>query len=253
VLRAAVVGAVAVMQVVGATGAFAQDMAQYDPLAKSYTLGRFQYKGPDADGWRQIANETANLQLVYVEQLEGGKFNTRCHVIFESADVPAAFGSPSAAALADASRREQRDKLKDQVAGASPVAAVPGAENVYTYRFLLHGPPELGSDYYQVYYVALAPDKSQYVVVQLNVLDQDYENQLYFQQFYGTLPNLKYQAAATPGAEDAAKRASEDAAKHVQKDAVGHDAAHDATHVGESAGAERAPAASHDAVIAPKE
>lgn len=186
-----------------AASAHAQGTAQLDPVAKSYTLGRFAYEAPLADGWRQLANAKDSLQLVYAEQLEDNKINTRCHVVLEIHELPADSGVPGVAELAEVGRRQMGDRVKAEMAAISPVAAVPGVENIYTYRFLLHGPPEMGSDYYQVYYVALAPDKTQYVVIQLNTKDMDYENQIYFQQFYATLARLKYQAPAAanvPGA-----------------------------------------------------
>lgn len=179
----------------GAT-AHAQGTAQLDPVAKTYTLGRFKYEAPQFDGWRQIANAPDTLQLVYAEQMEGNQINTRCHVVLEVYDLPAESRPPGVAELAEAGRKQLGAKVKDQMVAASLTAPVPGVENVSTYRFLLHGPPEMGSDYYQVYYVALAPDKSQYVVMQVNTKDTDYENQMYFQQFYATLARLKYEAPA---------------------------------------------------------
>ncbi len=189
--------------------ALAEDMAQLDPLAKSYTLGRFHYEGPDADGWRQVANATDSLQLVYAEQLEENKINNRCYIVMEVHDLPAEAGSPAASDLAERGRRQRTEGVKEQLAALSPIAAVPGVDNTYTYRFLLHGPPELGADYYEVYYVMLAADKSQYVIMQVNTRDLDYENQLYFQQFYATLAKLKYQASVVA---DAAKSAGATAA-----------------------------------------
>ncbi|MBI5506926.1 MAG: hypothetical protein HY899_19235 [Deltaproteobacteria bacterium] len=216
-----VAGALALAAGPSVAPAFAQDMAQLDPLAKNYTLGGFRYEGPDADGWRQVANAADSLQLVYVEQLEEGKFNTRCHVIIEIDNVAPEFGKPEAAGLAEAGRRQQMEKAKDKLAAVSPIAAVPGVVDTYTYRFLVHGPADLGKDFYQVYYVVLSPDKSQYVVMQVNVLDQDYENQLYFQQFYATLAKLKYQTpAGDGGAKDAASDAGKPAAGDTAKDAA---------------------------------
>ncbi|HYC54239.1 MAG TPA: hypothetical protein VEL28_04800 [Candidatus Binatia bacterium] len=172
----------------------AQPMLQLDPIPPKYTLGRFEYEPPRADGWRQIANSTQSLQLVYVEQMPGSdEINTKFGVVMEAHDIPAGTQIPTPHYLAELSRTQQAEQRKSDITGVSPILLVPGTTNIYTYRFLAKTPEGASEpEAYEVFYVTMAPDESQYLVIQCITKEKTYENQVYFTQFYATLPSIKH-------------------------------------------------------------
>lgn len=172
------------------------------PAAK-YTLGRFVYEAPSMEGWRQLANVRSSLSLVYAEQKEENVIETRFGVALEVHDIPANVTVPDAAALADTSRKQMAEARKADLVALSPIEAVPSIDNMFTYRLLVRAPLPDKPDAYEVYYVTLSPDKTQYVVVQCITKAQDYADQLYFLQFYGSLASLKYVPGADGGAASA--------------------------------------------------
>jgi hypothetical protein len=119
-----------------------------------------------------------------------------------------------AAALAALSANQMAEARKDDLVARSPIEAVPTLDNIYTYRLLVHAPVKDQPDAYEVYYVALAPDKTEYVVIQCITKTPDYANELYFTELYASLATLKYQGgadAAKPA--DAAAKPADAAAK----------------------------------------
>ncbi|MFN2375695.1 MAG: hypothetical protein ABR538_04110 [Candidatus Binatia bacterium] len=171
--------------------------------ASQYTLGRFVYQAPSMEGWRQLANVRSSLSLVYAEQQAEDVIETRFGVAIEVHDIPADAVVPDAAALADTSRKQMVELRKADLVAQSAIEAVPSIDNMFTYRLLVRAPLPDQPDAYEVYYVAMAPDKTQYVVVQCITKSQDYADQLYFMQFYGSLASLKYVPGADGGAASA--------------------------------------------------
>jgi hypothetical protein len=216
----AVVSILSVLSIAEMTsGAFspaaAQDVLQLDPVKKEYTLGRFRYQPPQTDGWRQIANMTNALQMVYAEKKGEDKIETKFGVALESHDIPPNVQVPNAASLAELSRKQISEQRKDDLIEAFPIQPVPSIENLYTYRLFVHPPiAEEGGvknpDAYEVYYVMTAPDKTQYMVIQCITKVPQYENELYFTEFYASLTSLRYvpeagvNAPAAPAATDPA-------------------------------------------------
>lgn len=226
----ALVSAVSLLAVVGsAVVARAQGMLQLDPVASEYTLGRFKYAAPKTDGWRQIANARDTLSLVYAESSEEGKIETRFGVVMEVADIPPEQSISDASFLAQLSRNQMAEQRKADIVALSPIEPVPSIENLYTYRFLVRAPENLGYNAYEVYYVAMAPDKTQYVVVQCITKNETYANEVFFNEFYASLASLKYGggAAATPPAAAPEPAKPADAAKPAAQPAKPADAADD--------------------------
>jgi hypothetical protein len=184
--------AACLLSVLVASPSFAQGMMQLDQLAKEYTLGRFKYVPPLADGWRQIANAKESLTLVYAEQKTPETIETMFGVAMEAHDIPPETHVESAAALADLSRKQMAETRKAELVALSAIEQVPSIENMYTYRLLMRAPVEGKPDAYEVYYVMTSPDKTQYLVIQCITKTPEYGNELYFNQFYGSLSSVKY-------------------------------------------------------------
>jgi hypothetical protein len=176
--------------------AFSQDFMQLDVVAPEYTLGNFKYQAPKTDGWRQMAQVKSSLSLVYAQQPEPDKIETVFGVAMEAHEIPEGVVIESAAALAATSANQMAEARKADLVARSPVEAVPSIPNLYTYRLLVHAPVAGTPDGYEIYYVMLAPDKKQYLVIQCIAKVQDYGDQIYFQQFYGSLASLRYEAGA---------------------------------------------------------
>ena len=206
-LRGIMAGCLAAGVVSAPLPARAQDLTQLEIPAAEYTLGRFKYQAPKLDGWRQIANLRDSLSLVYAEQKtpeQPEQIQVRFGVALESHDIPAGADVQSAAALADLSRKQMAEARKADLIEAFPIEPVPSIDNLYTYRLLVRTPVAGMPEAYEVYYVALAPDKTQYLVIQCITKTKTYADELYFTQFYGSLASLKY---VPPAAQEKAKQA----------------------------------------------
>jgi hypothetical protein len=157
---------------------------------------------------------------VYAEQVREGTIETRFGYTMEAHEIPAGVTVADAAALAETSRKQMSEARKADLVAISPIEAVPSIENMYTYRLLVHSPVEGMPDAYEVYYVLMAPDKTQYLVIQCITKSPDYGDQIYFTQFYGSLVSLKYSPPVPAGdaggaAGDAAKTPAADPAPAV--------------------------------------
>jgi hypothetical protein len=185
--------------------AFAQDFMQLEVPAAEYTLGRFKYNAPRTDGWRQMANIKSSLSLVYALQPEPDKIETVFGVVMEAHDIPPETNVENALTLAATSANQMAEQRKADLVARSPVEAVPSIENLYTYRLMVRAPVAGQPDGYEIYYVMLSPDKKQYLVAQCIAKSQDYGNQLYFTEFYGSLASLRYVPEGDAAKPDAAK------------------------------------------------
>jgi hypothetical protein len=201
--------------------AFAQDFMQLDVVAPEYTLGGFKYTPPKTDGWRQMANVKQSLSLVYAQQPEPDKIETVFGVAMEAHEIPEGVQVESAAALAATSANQMAEARKADLVARSPVEAVPSIENLYTYRLLVRAPVAGMPDGYEIYYVMMSPDKKQYLVIQCIAKVQDYGNQIYFTEFYGSLASLRW---APDGAKAEAPKADAPKAAPPAADAPKADA-----------------------------
>ena len=181
------------------TRALAENTVQLTVPAPEYTLGRFKYQAPKTDGWRQLSDIRDGLSMVYAEQKTEDTIETRFGVVMEVHEIPENVQVEGAPALADLSRKQMVEARKADLVGQSAIEAVPSIDNMYTYRLLVRSPVKDMPDAYEIYYVAMAPDKSQYVVIQCITKTPDYANDLYFTEFYGSLASLKYVPAAGDG------------------------------------------------------
>lgn len=202
----------------------AQGMMQLTVPSKEYTLGRFHYTPPQVDGWRQLANVTDSFSMVYAEQTGEDAIETRFGVAIEVHEIPGGTQIESAAALANLSKKQMAEARGADLVALSPVEAVPSIENLYTYRLLVRSPIEGQPDAYEVYYVAMAPDKTQYLVAQCITKTQDYGNEIYFNQFYGSLASIRYVPEGTASSTDAPKDAASAAGKTGEGDEKAKDA-----------------------------
>jgi hypothetical protein len=143
-----------------------------------------------------MANVKQSLSLVYAQQPEPDKIETVFGVAMEAHEIPEGVQVESAAALAATSANQMAEARKADLVARSPIEPVPSIENLYTYRLLVRAPVAGMPDGYEIYYVMMSPDKKQYLVIQCIAKVQDYGNQIYFTEFYGSLASLRWSADA---------------------------------------------------------
>ncbi|HEY2775545.1 MAG TPA: hypothetical protein VGK20_16005 [Candidatus Binatia bacterium] len=223
-LRAAAAACAAAWLTTSCPAAVAQAITQLNIPQNEYAIGGFHYNPPKMDGWREIANLKDTFALIYAEQKEETKIDTRFGVTFESHDIPDSVQVPDAAGLALLSRDQMADSHKTDLVAKSPIEPVPSIPNLYTYRLLVHVPVKDMADAYEVYYLMASPDRRHYLVAQCVTRTQDYANDLYFTQFYGSLTSLKYVPSDVAAAPAGAATAATDAKKNDPAPAASKDA-----------------------------
>ena len=180
----------------------AQEMLQLVVPQPEYTLGGFKYRPPQADGWRQMSLSPETLSLVYAERKSESdeSINTHFGAAFEAHKIPDGVKVESPKQLAELSRTQISAAREADLVKAEDVQQVASNPDLYWYRLLVHSPIKGDPDGYEVYYVLTSPDRKQYLVIQGITKAQDYQNQVWFTQFYGSLATLKYDAAAAAAA-----------------------------------------------------
>lgn len=179
----------------GSLTAQAQQVLQLLVPPSTYNLSGFTYEPPQVDGWRQTSLDPAGVEMIYAETKDGESVDTRCHVVARAFPIPSPEAVEGLAQLAEASRQQQYDKRRDEVIGLSP--SVPLADSgLYTYSFVVKSPVNEEERGYEDYYVTMAPDKSEYLIMQLVTRDEDFRDQLYFNYLLGSLASLRHRSTA---------------------------------------------------------
>jgi hypothetical protein len=196
-----------------AAPAAAQVQTKYVAPSDGYTIGGFRYAAPTSDGWRQVASGGEALELVYLESLGQDQVNGRAYVAMQAAEIPGDSPVKDLEGLATLSRNQQMEARGDNLVAYSPTALVAGRQDMRTFRLVTSMAGEPDRKLFEVFYVALAPDISQYLVMNFATNDEDYENQLFFAQFFASLASVGFRddagdKAATAPAGDAAPAAT---------------------------------------------
>ncbi|RMD85881.1 MAG: hypothetical protein D6815_00985 [Candidatus Dadabacteria bacterium] len=171
-------------------------VAMLMPLAEQYEIGRFVYRPPATDGWRAVGQAPDELHLVYAEMLDQSDIAMRVDVVIHAFDVEDPSVVPDPPILARLSHQQQAAKRKGSLVALSNVEPVPGAENMYAFTLVSRGPK---GDYFERFYVALAPDRTQYVVAKVTTDDPAYEQAPYWAPLVESMAGLKYRAPGGSG------------------------------------------------------
>ncbi|MFP6625875.1 MAG: hypothetical protein VCA74_02280 [Deltaproteobacteria bacterium] len=159
------------------------------PLAE-YSLGGFTYSPPSGEGWRQLPMEGADaVRFVFAERVGEGSINMRMELLVQSFPITDAATVNDVASLAEKSRSQQVAYHKDQALKASQVAEVPGTGGIVAYTLSLKVDDMEVS---QRFFVALAPDKSQYWVGRVASQEKNFASTPFYAEFYGSLASLKF-------------------------------------------------------------
>jgi len=183
----------------------AQGLSTLNPLAAVYSLIGFAYEPPKGDGWRELASTPDAVRIVYAEQLAADQINTRADFGAQAFPVSEPDKIPDAATLARMSMAQRtQEKGKDLVA-MSKLEPVEGA-GVPMFEYTLVAKVE-SEDYFENYFVALAPDKTQYLAGKLVTKEKDFREQPYYAPFRASMLGLKFRAAEKPNAPEPSKAA----------------------------------------------
>lgn len=187
-----------------ADGAFAQPTTRLDPPQERYTLGQFEFRPPTGDGWRQIAGDPNRLTLVFVEELPDSRINSRAQITISAVAVGEADRAlaPDADALVALVYKRNVEGRGDMLMSQTPVTVVPGDAGIRTFRlstqYVDHATP-----IQEVFWIAAAATRDQYLVVQLSTLDADVDAQRYYLEIYGSLASIAPLGGSADGAAGA--------------------------------------------------
>ncbi len=157
------------------------------PPSPSYRVGGFVYGAPTGAGWRELSASPTTVELVYVEMVSAKKLNSRAHVVVEASKVPEGARVEGGEALARTSLEQQAAARADSLVAKSAVSPVPGDSGFYSYTI---SSKLKGVDLIEVFYVLLAADRSEYVVVKLATRDADYQTTPYYTDIYASLASF---------------------------------------------------------------
>ena len=159
------------------------------PLAE-YRVGSFTYSPPSGEGWRQLPMEGGDaVRFVFAERADEGAINMRMELLVQSFPIADAATVNDVASLAELGRSQQVAYHKDQTLKASQVAEVPGTGGIVAYTLNLKvGDMEVS----QRFFVALAPDKSQYWVGRVASQEKNFATTPFYAEFYGSLASLEF-------------------------------------------------------------
>lgn len=187
-----------------AATAIAQNMAIYAPVLPLYQIGDFQYRPPMVDGWRQITSTASTLALVYAETVASDQINTRMQVDAEAFAVPDPAMIQDLLWLTEQGQAQQVKERGDTLVAFSKITPVESNKDVQSYALVTRVGSE---DFHEIFYVALAPDKTSYLVAKMTTKEPDHRQQIYFKQFEESLASLVHKRTDSSGSDKAAPSA----------------------------------------------
>jgi hypothetical protein len=182
----------AALSFLAASSAFAQEVSILNPMAASYKLSGFTYVPPKGDGWREIGYALDSLRLVYAEQLGEGQINTRVDFTAQAFPIDQPAAAPDGAQLAQLSLQQRLTEKGDTLVAMSKVAPVEGKVPIHEYTLIVK---ISGEDHAEHYFVALAPDKTQYLAAKMITKDTNFREQPFFAPMLESIRSLTFESA----------------------------------------------------------
>jgi hypothetical protein len=168
-----------------------------NPLAPSYKLLGFVYAPPKGDGWRELAAQPDAVRIVYAEQLDTTQINTRVDFTAQSflVDDPAKLADALTLTQLSMNQRleEKKQETGTEVLAISRPQALVGEVPMFEYELRTK---VNGEEMFEDYFVALAPDKSQYLAAKMVTSDKDFRNLPWFKPLQDSMTGLKFPPAA---------------------------------------------------------
>jgi len=200
--------AISLVLLLAATQAAAQDYTALTPLVRTYSLLGFSFQSPKGDGWREVGSAPDAVQLVYAEQLTPDTINTRLAFEGHAFVILDQSKAPDAATLAQLSMSQRLREAKDagqELVAMSKIAPVQADVPVFEYTIVLKLDQK---DRFLNYFVAMAPDKTQYFAAKLETEDLNFRDQPYYAPLRESIGTLKFTPAAKPQSGESGKQDS---------------------------------------------
>jgi hypothetical protein len=191
----------AALALVVAAPAWPQAVSVLNPLARQYEFKSFVFTPPSTDGWREMASAPDAARLVYAERIDEEAINTRADFTAQSFDIDDPSQAPDPFTLARISLAQRVEEKGEALVALSQVQPVQGELGVHEYALVI----KVGEDdIFEHYFVALAPDKSEYLAAKLITKDSTYREEPYFRPLYEAVGSMKFKGAtsAASGAND---------------------------------------------------
>lgn len=188
-------------------------MSMLAPLASEYVIGSWRFTPPGGDGWRQLAESSELLRLVYADSLPDDKIDMRAEVVAQTFDISDPSLVTDVLALARLSQAQQVKERGDRLVAFSAVDKVADSPEVDLFTLV----SKVGTaDAFETFAVALAPDKSAYLVAKLTTREKAFRDAPYYKGFIESLDKLEFRVTATQpaqaaGDDDRAHDASDEA------------------------------------------
>jgi len=170
-----------------------------NPMQPRYALLGFVFAPPKVDGWRELASQPDAVRIVYAEQIENSQINTRADVTIQVFPIDEPAKVPDAATLTRLSMNQRVEEKKNETGTEILAMSYPQAlvGDVPTFEYQLNL-KIAGEEVFEDYFVALAPDKSQYLAAKLVTKDKDFRELPYFKPLQDSMTQLTFANAAAP-------------------------------------------------------
>lgn len=193
---------------------FAQGVMQLENPPELYELNGFQYAPPTLDGWKQLVRSPESFEIIYALRSAEDAIDSKLHIVGRTFPIENPDVVRDGAHLVSLARAQQIEKRKDILIALSVAEQVAGTNDVWTYTLIVPSPLAEDGDetrLHEDFYVALAPDKSSYFVLNAITEDEGYREQPWFLHFFGSLASVKHSSqpeSAEEGAETESKEAA---------------------------------------------
>jgi hypothetical protein len=155
-----------------------------------------------------VANDSTVLRLVYAEVLDSGAIHTRADIVAEAFPIPSPDLVPDALRLTLSGQSQQMEQHGDGLLGYTRVEKVDAG--VETHAYTLKTRLTENNQRYEIFFVALAPDKSEYLVVKFTIDEEDYLKQPFFEEFVESFAKLSYPEVAGNASAESGEADSDD-------------------------------------------
>jgi len=191
------------------------------PLQEQYRIGGFDYRPPAGDGWRETGKTDNELRLVFAVQLpDSTSVDMRAEFIAHAFAVEDANLVADASELASKSLEQQSARRRGTLVALTRVESVAEAEGVYAFTLVSRGN---GQDYFERFYVALAPDRSEYISAKLTTKDTDLDKTPYLGPLQSSLASLTHDSARVAAGEGPKADAPNEKESQPSAGSVGQD------------------------------
>ena len=158
------------------------------PVPSEYRIGGFNFH-PPGDNWMQARASDQSVRLVYALSAGEGMVDMQAELLAAAYPIPGEAAVEDPALFAELSRRQQIEERRERLVARGVVEVLTGRMDIRQYTIVTKVGEE---NLYENFTVALAPDKSEYLVAKLSTMDKDFKEKRYWSEFFGSLASLRF-------------------------------------------------------------